>query len=118
VITRQSTDMTAVDDALLSAALTFIREHADQPIRVDDLLRALSLSRRHLEQRFVALLGRSPAAEIRRARLSRAERLLADTDLPIPEVAAASGFSHPETLTRTFRRERGLTPLAYRRRHR
>ena len=118
VITRQSTDMTAVDDTLLAAALTFIREHADQPIRVDDLLRALSLSRRRLEQRFVALLGRSPAAEIRRARLSRAERLLADTDLPIPEVAAASGFSHPETLTRTFRRERGLTPLAYRRRHR
>ncbi|MCP4301059.1 MAG: helix-turn-helix domain-containing protein, partial [Gammaproteobacteria bacterium] len=68
--------------------------------------------------RFIELLGRSPAAEIRRTRLSRAERLLADTDLPIPEVAAATGFSHPETLTRTFRRERGLTPLAYRRRHR
>jgi LacI family transcriptional regulator len=118
VITRQSTDMTAIDEAMLAAALTFIREHAHEPIRVDDLLQALSLSRRRLEQRFIELLGRSPAAEIRRTRLSRAERLLADTDLPIPEVAAATGFSHPETLTRTFRRERGLTPLAYRRRHR
>lgn len=36
------------------------------------------------------MLGRGPAAEIRRVRLSRAKRLLAETDLPVPKVAQYS----------------------------
>jgi len=38
------------------------------------------------------VLGCSPSAEIRRQHIQVAKRLLSDTDLPIPDVAAASGF--------------------------
>src|SRR5262249_43073168 len=96
-------------------AVRFIREHADQPIRVGNVLEQVSVSRRSLEQRLFVEPGRSPAAEIRRVHLPRAMELLTRTELPIPAVASASGFLHPEVMIRAFRREVGVSPTAYRR---
>lgn len=115
VITRQSTDTMAIDDDDIARAIGFIREHAHQGIQVGDIVRQSSLSRRVLEQRFKSLIGRSPAAEIRRVRLDRAQQLLIESTLSIPQVASASGFNEPESMTRTFRREFGMTPSAIRR---
>jgi LacI family transcriptional regulator len=118
VVTRRSTDTLAHDDPDLVSAIRFIREHADKPIHVNDVLELVSVSRRSLEQRFSLELGRSPAAEIRRVHLQRAMELLARTDLPIPEIASAAGFLHPEVMTRAFCREVGRSPSAYRRQSR
>lgn len=115
VVTRRSTDTLAHDDPDLVSAIRFIRDHVSRPIHVKDVLKCVPLSRRSLEQRFLDELGRSPAAEIRRVRLQRAMELLARTDLPIPGVASASGFLHPEVMTRVFHRELGVSPTAYRR---
>ena len=118
VVTRRSTDTLAHADPDLVRALRFIREHADQPIRVNDVVETVSVSRRSLEQRFVLELGRSPAAEIRRVHLQRAMELLSRTDLPIPAIASGAGFLHPEVMTRAFCRELGYSPTAYRRQSR
>jgi LacI family transcriptional regulator len=99
---------------LLVQAIGFIREHATEPIRVEDVLRVIPLSRRSLERAFQELLGRSPAQEIRRVRLERAKHLLATTDLPIPKVARASGFGTGEYLAKIFRQATRMTPLKYR----
>jgi LacI family transcriptional regulator len=114
VVTRRSTDTLAYDDPELVAAIRFIREHADQPIGVKDVLEAVPVSRRSLEQRFLKKVGRSPANEIRRVRLQRCMDLLARTDWPISQVASASGFVHPEVMTRVFHRELGVSPRSYR----
>jgi LacI family transcriptional regulator len=118
VVTRGSTDTLAHEDPDLVKALRFIREHADQPIRVKNVLELLSVSRRSLEQRFLLELGRSPAAEIRRMHLQRARELLSRTDMPIGAIAAAAGFVHAEVMTRAFCREFGCPPRVYRRRSR
>ena len=114
IITRQSTDTLAIDDPDLVQAIGFIREHAMEPIHVDDVLRAVPMSRRSLERAFQETLGRSPAMEIRRVRIERAKQLLATTDLPIPKVAQASGFGTGEYLATLFRQVTGITPLKYR----
>ncbi|MCL4191995.1 MAG: helix-turn-helix domain-containing protein [Thermoguttaceae bacterium] len=44
--------------------------------------------------------------------------MLADTDLPVPEVAAASGFASREYLAWAFRHATGLTPRQFRQRTR
>ena len=61
----------------------------------------------------VAILVLSAHVEV-----EHAMDLLARTDRPISEVAAASGFNHTEVLNRIFRREVGMTPGAYRRQFR
>lgn len=115
VVQRQSTDTTAVSDPLVSGALRFIREHAAEPIQVIDLLRAMHVSRRKLEHQFMRVLGTTPAAEIRNARIERTKRLLVESDLPISAIARQAGFNHTEVLIRTFRREVGMPPGEFRR---
>jgi len=114
VIERRSSNVLAITDADLAAALRFIRDHDGDPIDVDAVLRHVACSRRSLERKFEKLLGRSPANEIRRVHLERAKRLLIDTDLTIPRVAKASGFGSGEYMSQAFRASVGLTPLRFR----
>ncbi len=116
VVTRQSTDTLAVDDRDLARAVAFIRNHATDPIHVQDVLREVPVSRRWLERRFREVLGRGPSAEIRRVRLARAKRLLAETEMPVPEVARLAGFGSREYLASVFKSELGLSPRQYRNR--
>ena len=114
VVTRQSTDTFAVKDPRLWSALSFIRENLDKPFTVDEVAAGAGFSRRMLERRFDKILRRSPAEYIRRARLDRAKRLLAKTDLTVAEVAESAGFGSPEYLAQLFRTQTGESPLKYR----
>ncbi len=114
VIPRRSTDTLAIDNPDLAQAIAFIRTRAGRSIRVTDVLRRVPFSRRQLEQEFRRVLGRSPAQEIRRMHLERARRLLAETDLAIPDVATSSGFNSPEHFARSFRAQFGRPPLKFR----
>lgn len=114
VVVRQSTNTLAIADKDLAKAVAFIRNHAHEPIQVSDILREVAVSRSWLERRFQETFQRSPAAEIRRVHLERAKQLLADTDLPIPDVALASGFRSREYLARAFKQATGLSPRQYR----
>jgi LacI family transcriptional regulator len=82
---------------------------------VEDVLRAVPVSRRSLERRFRATLERGLGEEIRRVHLERAKDLLATTALSVAEVAERAGFSSVHYLSRVFRQETGQTPTAYRR---
>lgn len=115
VLARQSTDTLAVDDPDLARAVAFIRGHATDPIQVSDVLREVPVSRRWLERRFQEVLGRGPAAEIRRVRLQRARFLLAETDMPVPQVAESAGFGSREYLAAAMKLQTGLSPRQYRR---
>jgi len=111
---RQSTDVYAIDDPDIAAALRYIREHACDGISVSDLLRAVPLSRRVLEHRFLKLVRRTPHAEIVRLRMERAARLLRETDLSLGEIASRSGFADANYLSVAFKKQIGLSPRAYR----
>jgi LacI family transcriptional regulator len=114
VISRRSTDVFALGDADVSAAVRFIREHAWEGISVKDLLREVPLSRRVLEDRFRKLLGRTPHDEIARVRFERVRQLLREARLPLAEIARRSGFRNAEYLATAFRREFGMSPKSYR----
>lgn len=117
IVPRRSTDIVAVDDTSVASALRFIRDHARETVAVPDVARAAGLSRRVLEKRFQKILRRSALSEIRRARVEQACRLLAETSQSVSQVALALGFTGPEHIARYFRREKGMTPIAYRRQY-
>ena len=106
-MTRRSTDVQALGDPDVSAAVRFIREHACEGMSVKDLLAAVPLSRRVLEGRFRKLLGHTPHDEIARVRFERVRQLLRETRLPLTEVARRSGFRNAEYLSTAFRRTFG-----------
>jgi LacI family transcriptional regulator len=115
IVTRQSSDILAVDDALVVRALRFIRDHADRNIKVDAVLREVGLSRRALDHRFERLLGRSVHAEIIRVRMCRVAELLSSTDWTLHRIADRLGFSHSEYMSVAFKKYTGTSPGAYRR---
>lgn len=115
VVTRQSTDVLAIDDAHVAAAVRFIREHACNGATVKELLEQVPLSRTILERRFRKYVGRSPQAEIRAVQLKRVRQLLAETDLRLERIAELAGFEHPEYMNVVFKRATGQTPGQYRR---
>lgn len=117
IVTRQSTDSLAIDDAAVIQAMQFIREHACSGIKVEDLLRTTKLTRRVLESRFKKYLGHSPHDAIQNVRLRRAEELLIETDLPLAIVADRSGFLHTEYFSVVFKRWKGVSPSQYRQSH-
>ena len=117
VTTRRSTDMLAIEDADLAAAVRYIREQACNGITVEDVVSQVPLSRRVLESRFERLLGRSPHAEILRVRLERVKQLLTQPGWTLDAIAHRTGFRHGEYLSAVFKREFGVTPGAYRRQH-
>ncbi len=114
VMTRHSTDVLAIDDPDLVQALSYLRRNAYRQLHIRDVLKQVPLSRRALEIRFRKVLGRSPAAELRRLRVARAQELLTTTNWSMPRIAMASGFSQPEIMNRVFRRELQQTPTQYR----
>jgi len=117
VVARVSTDITAVTDPEVAAAVCYIREHADRPIQVADVVRATAVSRRVLENRFRTALRRSIHQEIQRVRVNHIMQLLVDTDLSVKEIARRSGFDSPGHIARYFRRVTGVSLREYRHRY-
>lgn len=114
IVERHSTDLTAVSDAAVAAALRFVRGNAHRPVRVDDVARAAHVGRRTLENRFRSQLQMSVHDTIRRERIQRACRLLKETDMLIEVLAESCGYLTRERFNQAFRKETGTTPSEYR----
>ena len=112
---RQSSDIIAFDNEILSEAMRYIRENADMPMTVDGVCDALCISRRLLEKSMKKQIGHSPLTEIHRVHIERAKVLLLNGRMQLPEIAIASGFRSPERMSVIFKRLTGITPSKYRR---
>lgn len=114
VVTRYSSDILAVEDIEAAKAMRFIREHALEPIQVDDVVRAVGLSRRALQERFNNVFGRSIGTVIKHIRVEYIARLLEETNLTISQIASKIGFLGCEHISRYFKKEKGVSPVEYR----
>ena len=114
VASRQSTDVSAVADTKIAEAVRFMRQHAAGGANVGDVLRAVPMARTALERRFKAVLGTTPHAHLRKLRMERVRELLVSTNLPVGEIATATGFENPEYLSAMFRRECGESAREFR----
>lgn len=114
IATRQSSDVLAIDDPIVVAAVRFIRARACMGIKVQDVVRELGTSRRILDDRFGAPVGHTPHEEIARQQSRRVEQLLAETDLPLATIAERCGFRHAEYMTVAFTRRHGIPPSRWR----
>lgn len=114
VVERQSTDVLHIQDAALAQAIRFIRDHSARPIQVADVIDAVGVSLRTLQQHFHDVLGRTIHDEINRARMERVAQMLVQTDLPIKQIASDLGYSSPKHIARAFRKEKGMTLCEFR----
>jgi len=79
-----------------------------------ELASLCGVSIRHFNRLYRALTGENVTAHIARTQVSRAMVLLTDEALPLKEVAARLGFTHPGSFSAAFRRATGISPSRYR----
>jgi AraC family transcriptional regulator len=72
----------------------------------------------HLARAFRRHFHLSPSEYVSRCRISRARKLLVNSNLALAEIAMEVGFSDQSHLTNAFRRETAMTPAVYRSSHR
>jgi LacI family transcriptional regulator len=114
VVTRRSTDVIAVKDSDVAAALQYIRREHGRNISVDQVADEVAMSRRSLEKRFRDTIGRTILDEIQLVRLDRAKRLLLETTYPISQIADISGFGSTGYFIQFFHKRVGKTPRKFR----
>jgi transcriptional regulator GlxA family with amidase domain len=79
------------------------------------MARHANRSERSFMRHFRAETGSTPLRWLHEQRILHARRLLEETDMPVEDVAAGSGFGTATTLREHFRRATQTTPTAYRR---
>jgi len=102
----------------LQRVMQFIENHFLDEITVDRLAEIAGISVPHFNRRFRQLLRLSPMEYVSSLRIQEAQRLLATSDLPIAEIALATGHYDQSHFTKRFRAALGMTPFAYRKRYR
>jgi LacI family transcriptional regulator len=114
VISRLSTEVLAVDDPAVAAALRLIRNRGPGGLSVDDVARHVALSRSVLQRRFRTLLKRTVHDEILAAKIRCAQDLLLKSKLSLAAIAVRAGFKHQEYMGAVLKARLGQTPAELR----
>lgn len=114
VVMRHSANYLAVDDLQLRRAMSYLSERMQDPVRIGQMCRELSVARRSLERKFKEFYRCTPWQMLCRLRVARAKQLLVQTNHPISRIAEFCGFSDPERMAVVFKRLTTEAPSSFR----
>jgi transcriptional regulator GlxA family with amidase domain len=104
-----------VQNPRLLRIIELMEANITEPLKLAEISRQSKISRRHVERLFDHHMGRSPARYYLDVRLERARQLLRHSNLPIVEVAIASGFVSASHFSKRYRERYEISPQADRR---
>jgi len=110
----QRSDHSTIDKRI-RAALTYIEQHLDQPLRVPDLAAGAGLSLPHFRRLFVKALNVSPKEYLIRERMHHARNILRTEGLQVGEVAGLLNFENAFQFSNQYKKVHGHSPLQDRR---
>ena len=99
---------------LVIAVSNYIRQHLSESIRVEDIAKALFLSRPYLSAKFKKETGETLTDFIWKEKTEEAKRLLRHSDKSFSSIGAYLGFSSPGHFSQVFKKYTGKTPSEYR----
>jgi AraC family transcriptional activator FtrA len=104
-----------IEDSLLAKVIEWMRAHARDELKIEDLADKAAMSPRTFFRKFKKATGLAPHDWLVRERVAIARDLLEIHDIPIERVATEAGFNAVETLRYHFRRHVRKSPGDYRR---
>ena len=103
-----------VESEVITAAMTYINNHYQQDLSLEDVAGFAGFSRYYFSRSFKKQTGYSFKDYLCQKRLQVAEDLLIRTDKSMKDVALESGFGSVATFNRVFREKKGCTPTQFR----
>lgn len=98
---------------MLALALAYMESHVTEPSTLDDLAKAVGMSRSHFCRMFRLSTGNSPMGHWTRLRVELAKSMLLQGDRSACEIAQELGFFDQSHFSRTFRRIAGMSPRQF-----
>jgi AraC-like DNA-binding protein len=102
--------LAAVTDPQIGTALAKIHREPGQAWTVDALASAAGMSRSLFSERFMSLLGVSPARYLLQWRMRLAAVWLKNENMTVSEIASRLGYASDAAFSRAFKRFLGLSP--------
>lgn len=103
-----------VSDHIHAHIHAHIHDHLHEPLNMAQLAELGCLSPCHWHRIYASFFGEIMAATVKRLRLQKAAGDLAQTTLPVRQVATRCGYPNVQSFTHTFSQAYGLPPLQYR----
>lgn len=98
-------------------AIDYIRIHIQEPITVEQVANELSVNSSYLSKLFKKEMGKSISEYIRDSKIEIAENMLRHLDDSSLQIANYLGFSSQSHFIQVFRKQTGMTPEEYRKKH-
>ncbi len=98
----------------IAYAASFMEEHFQVPVRLNQLYEPSGFSERHFTRLFKKCYGMSAIDYLFDVRLTKAAKQLLETDHLITDVALSVGFEDSNYFSRIFKKKMGKSPRAYR----
>lgn len=96
----------------------YIDNHFKENLSLDQLSAIARINKYYLVHAFRKEFNTSPINYLIARRIQESRFLLAETNQPLSQIAQTLGFSSLSYFSQSFRRLEGITPKAYRKRHR
>jgi AraC-like DNA-binding protein len=94
--------------------MMYIRNHTNEPISIESACAHVNRSASYMMKHFKTELGMGMGAYITQCKLEEAQSLLAYSDKSLAEISNYLCFSSQPYFQNVFKKQYGLTPLAYR----
>lgn len=114
---RKSTEKYDISNEYISQVVNFIEDNFTTEINIEGLTDLVPLSRRNLEVKFKEEIGTSIYQFILRCRIEYFAHLLLTTDRTLFDLALESGFNDCKNIARIFKKQKGCTPIEYRKKY-
>ncbi|MCF4098452.1 GlxA family transcriptional regulator [Maritalea mediterranea] len=105
---------TGLNQPKLLAAIAHMEANIETPVSIHDIAASTQVSARQLERLFRVHLSKTPTRYYLEVRLHRAKLLLAQTTMPIIQVAVATGFTSASHFAKAYKELFGQSPSAER----
>ena len=103
---------------MLKSIQGYIDAHLEKALSIEEMASRVGISPSYFARSFRSSVGLAPHAYVMHRRLLRAQELLANTDLPLIDIALATGFADQSHFSRRFHQMTGVPPRAFRLQHR
>lgn len=101
-------------DEMVGQAQLHIETHLQERVSVEALSSAFAVSRRNFDRRFIKATGNTPLEYAQRVKIEAAKKAFETTRKTVHEVMYEVGYSDAKAFREVFRKNTGMSPLAYR----